>query len=628
MNADYCIYRDCGRIIQYEESTAMIKCPWCSRAYLAREFSGERQKIEHALRAGEQARTALEVSEAERRELQARLNRVIDSLSDIAKAHEGVERNTGDILSGQRDMARTLNAINAKQDAVDTRYKENLDYAFVLLEIGEFGEANAIFDEVKRVAPREPQVYLGKLMADMHVTQRSDLAKCQGSFAENLNYKLLMHFADDALKSELEQYNAQASICVIKTETYTYEGEIKDGVMHGHGTCKYANGDVYVGSFENGRRHGKGRQTFAGGGWYDGDWTADRRSGQGTMVHANGDRYEGSFVQDVKSGEGCCFYHYGAKYEGQWINNKPAGEGTYTRSNGEKTEGYFANGHIYPKGIQHNFRNWITCSTGDVEIYRHNGVLLSTTNRYDLDRTEWLNVKQIIYGIGRSIGLKEDGTVVDTRASIMSSWRNVRRLGYADGHWIGIKTDDTLYVQNYREDTKYEYAERRMRVLLTWRNIVDVKAVPRGGVIGLKSDGTVIASSQVKKELVEGISEWSEITEIACTNDCIFGLMSNGFVRSVGWDEWGAHYASKWTDIIGIAAGSVHVAGLKKDGTVVACGYEKDGQTATSFWKNIVAITADSRCTIGVCADGSIRVAGKCDKKDRVETWCMLAKED
>ena len=38
-----------------------------------------------------------------------------------------------------------------------------------------------------------------------------------------------------------------------------YNGEWKDGLMHGEGTLKYRDGSVYKGEFKSGLLHGKGK---------------------------------------------------------------------------------------------------------------------------------------------------------------------------------------------------------------------------------------------------------------------------------------------------------------------------------------------------------------------------------
>ena len=58
----------------------------------------------------------------------------------------------------------------------------------------------------------------------------------------------------------------------------TYVGQLRFGVMNGHGTYRYSNGDVYVGRFSNGVMEGKGTFTKrAFGEKTVGEWKNGRR---------------------------------------------------------------------------------------------------------------------------------------------------------------------------------------------------------------------------------------------------------------------------------------------------------------------------------------------------------------
>ncbi|RHX99470.1 hypothetical protein DYB36_013804 [Aphanomyces astaci] len=67
----------------------------------------------------------------------------------------------------------------------------------------------------------------------------------------------------------------------------SYNGECVGGKPHGHGVCKYTNGDVYSGEWA---RSGWGVCVFANGHVFQGEWTANHVSlnGKGTLTMANG----------------------------------------------------------------------------------------------------------------------------------------------------------------------------------------------------------------------------------------------------------------------------------------------------------------------------------------------------
>ena len=79
-----------------------------------------------------------------------------------------------------------------------------------------------------------------------------------------------------------------------------YEGEWKDGLPNGQGTCTWSNGDIYVGEFKDGAFNG-----------------------QGTYKYANKDVYIGEYKDGLKNGQGTYRWSDGTKYEGEWTDGKP-----------------------------------------------------------------------------------------------------------------------------------------------------------------------------------------------------------------------------------------------------------------------------------------------------------------
>ena len=89
-----------------------------------------------------------------------------------------------------------------------------------------------------------------------------------------------------------------------KLPSQTQTGCFVDGALHGPGTVRFSNGDLYEGSFDLGRRAGTGTMRFADGRRYTGAWADDRPEGQGVFTYPNGDRYEGSYHRGPASWPG------------------------------------------------------------------------------------------------------------------------------------------------------------------------------------------------------------------------------------------------------------------------------------------------------------------------------------
>lgn len=130
--------------------------------------------------------------------------------------------------------------------------------------------------------------------------------------------------------------------------------------------------------------------------------------------------------------------------------------------------------------------------------------------------------------------------------------------------------------------------------------------------LALRSDGTVETASYAL-DLIDGISGWRDIVEIAADSGLVLGRKSDGTV--VSWERgtynsYEPEKIAEWTDIIAIAAGGGHSVGLKADGTVVACGRNSSGECEVSGWTDIVAIDAGFDYTIGLKADGTVVFCG------------------
>ena len=67
-----------------------------------------------------------------------------------------------------------------------------------------------------------------------------------------------------------------------------YEGELRDGKTHGHGTSTRPSGGRYEGEYRNGKRHGHGTYTWPDGTRYEGEWRDNEKHGCGTTTYVDG----------------------------------------------------------------------------------------------------------------------------------------------------------------------------------------------------------------------------------------------------------------------------------------------------------------------------------------------------
>jgi hypothetical protein len=125
----------------------------------------------------------------------------------------------------------------------------------------------------------------------------------------------------------------------------------KGDCKEGYGRCTFPSGDRYDGQFKNGRIHGPGILYYKDGSKYVGNWNNQQRSGKGKMTFANKNVYIGDFEDNQISGEGTMTYANGNIYEGQWLAGKPHGRGLFTYANGDQYDGIFIAGQCEGRGL-------------------------------------------------------------------------------------------------------------------------------------------------------------------------------------------------------------------------------------------------------------------------------------
>lgn len=105
----------------------------------------------------------------------------------------------------------------------------------------------------------------------------------------------------------------QTSLCVsipffsffLAVDKGEYVGDWENNLMHGQGTRRFPNGDLYVGPYVQGRREGTdGRFYYTNGDLFVGEWKEDRMHGFGRYYYHHGQRFEGDFFQGMRHGKG------------------------------------------------------------------------------------------------------------------------------------------------------------------------------------------------------------------------------------------------------------------------------------------------------------------------------------
>lgn len=106
--------------------------------------------------------------------------------------------------------------------------------------------------------------------------------------------------------------------------------------MHGQGTRRFKNGNVFAGTYKEGKRSGHGRCYFANGDMYVGEWKADVMSGFGRYYYNHGQSFEGFFKDGIRHGKGKYQLTDGRVDIYRYVNDVRVGEGVRWSANRKK----------------------------------------------------------------------------------------------------------------------------------------------------------------------------------------------------------------------------------------------------------------------------------------------------
>ncbi|CAN9497900.1 unnamed protein product [Ophioblennius macclurei] len=128
----------------------------------------------------------------------------------------------------------------------------------------------------------------------------------------------------------------------------SYQGQWREGKIHGFGKYKHASGEVYEGCFCDGQRHGygmlsSGKLLRSSSSFFIGQWVHGRKTGYG--VHEDitrGEKYMGFWLDDQRHGSAVVVTQYGAYYEGTFKENKMSGSGLLVSEDDTVFQGEFS----------------------------------------------------------------------------------------------------------------------------------------------------------------------------------------------------------------------------------------------------------------------------------------------
>ena len=87
-------------------------------------------------------------------------------------------------------------------------------------------------------------------------------------------------------------------------QSFTYSGEMRNGLPHGKGEAKYKDDTTYEGAFQRGLRNGVGKLTSPEGWTHEGNFLDGKAHGRGKRTYQDGSYYDGPWENDLKHGHG------------------------------------------------------------------------------------------------------------------------------------------------------------------------------------------------------------------------------------------------------------------------------------------------------------------------------------
>lgn len=114
-----------------------------------------------------------------------------------------------DLIRGVKKVVEKP-AINENTAESKNKTAPLLKRVFLYLEDREWENADEYCERVLDIDPENAQAYLGKLMAQLHVSKEEKLADTNNLFDNNDSYKKAYRFGDEAFKKKLDNHNTQA----------------------------------------------------------------------------------------------------------------------------------------------------------------------------------------------------------------------------------------------------------------------------------------------------------------------------------------------------------------------------------------------------------------------------------
>ena len=226
--------------------------------------------------------------------------------------------------------------------------------------------------------------------------------------------------------------------------------------------------------------------------------------------------------------------------------------------------------------------------------------------------------------------IREDGTAMvktDQAMIDVSGWTDLISISVGRAHIVGLKSDGTVVAAGSNKNYECEVSE--------WTDIVAVEA-GEGVTVGLKSDGTVVVAGDEYLFGDRGLQHVKDAVAISCgsTNVLLYVRKDGTLGYGVGDSLISSDLYKEtkdWTNVIQVASRGAVFAVLFGDGTVKTFSYMFDPDTTE--WTDIVQIAVGHSHVVGLKSDGTVvatggNLAGQCEISDWTDIVMVSAGND
>ena len=223
-------------------------------------------------------------------------------------------------------------------------------------------------------------------------------------------------------------------------------------------------------------------------------------------------------------------------------------------------------------------------------------------------------VTAIAAGVGHSVALKSDGTVVAwggndfaRQAVVPAGLSGVTAIAAGSDHTLVLKSDGGVVAWGRNDSFQ--------TIIPDGLSGVTSIAVCYQHNVAIKSDGTVVAWGKNDRGQTSVPAGLSGVRAIAAGIQHTVALKGDGTVVAWGSSDYGQTTApADLGEVKAIAAGYFHTVALKSDGTVVAWGRGLEGQTTVpAGLREVTAIGGGVYYTTALKSDGTVVTWGRND---------------